>query len=220
MEAPKIRLPGVAQSLQRVHDMLARTLLAALIPVSLVALATLDCSGKIDANALPACSLDGTCTGDCKETVTDCEGAHVLACTCNSAGHAQCPELKKPQCQSDCDALLQGQSACSTEGEKCVAPMQLACVGAPTLYCTCSGGQFYCPAPSTCPTTTPACPPPEVVEPGAPCTGSGLCTTNQHITDCDGKFVGMVQCSCTNGTIGDCTSPPVCSADAGSPDGW
>jgi hypothetical protein len=199
--------------------MLARTL-AALIPVSLVALATLDCGGQIDPNLLPACPSDGTCTSDCKQTVTDCAGAHELACTCDSTGHAQCPELGAPQCQNDCDALMQGQSACSIEGETCVAPMQNSCIDAPTLYCTCESGQFFCPAPPMdCP--KPACPPPDQVKPGATCAGVELCDTTQSVTDCDGNVVGVVECSCVGGTFGDCISPPVpvCVADGGTPDG-
>lgn len=120
---------------------------------------------------------------------------------------------------NDCDSLQNGQTTCSTEGETCAAPMQSACVGAPTLYCTCEGGQFDCPAPPpTCP--EPACPPPDQVTPGGPCNGFMVCDTNQTVTDCDGNTVGVVQCQCAMGSFGECTSPPapVCTFDAGMAD--
>jgi hypothetical protein len=199
--------------------MLARNLAVLALPLALVALASLDCGGKLDTSLLPECSPNGPCSGDCKETVTDCAGTHELACTCDSTGHAQCPELGAPNCQNDCDALMKGASSCSIEGEKCVSPEQVACIDAPTLYCTCKSGQFVCDVPSpNCP--TPACPPPDQVKPGAPCAGYGLCDTNQFVTDCYGNVVGDVQCGCMNGTFGDCIAPPtpICTMDAGSGD--
>jgi len=201
--------------------MLARTL-AVLVP-SVLALATLDCGGKTDTSLLPACPANGTCSGDCKQTITDCAGTHELACACDANGIQQCPELGMPNCQSDCDALMQGHVfTCSNEGEKCESPTQLACLDAPTLYCTCHSGTFVCDQPPSCPSPPSSCPAPDQVKPGAACAGFGTCDTDQQIVDCQGNPVGVVQCSCMGGTIGDCIAPPtpVCTADAGSPDGW
>jgi len=199
-----------------------RKIATAAVPFALVALASLDCGGKLDTSLLPVCPSDGTCSSECKEVVTDCSGTHELACTCDSSGRAICPELGAPNCQNDCDALMQQQKyTCSIEGERCMAPYQTGCMGSPTLYCTCSSGQFVCEVPSDCP-PPPACPPPDQVAPGATCYGFGMCDTNQFVYDCEGNLIGDVQCSCMNGTFGDCISPPTppCAIDAGSADAW
>ena len=198
--------------------MLARTLV--LVPV--LALATLDCGGKTDTTLMPPCPADGTCSGECKQTITDCMGTHELACSCDSNGIQQCDELGMPSCQADCNSLMHGQYTCEAEGEKCESPTQLACLDAPTLYCTCHSGTFVCDEPSpNCPSPPSSCPAPDQVKPGAACTGFATCDTNQEVYDCQGNPVGVVQCSCMNGTIGDCFSPPTppCDADAGPPDG-
>ncbi|HSQ66859.1 MAG TPA: hypothetical protein VLM85_26750 [Polyangiaceae bacterium] len=200
--------------------MLSRNLTVAAFPIVLAALATLDCGGKLDTSLLPACPYDGTCSSDCKQTFTDCSGTHELACTCDATGHAQCPELGAPNCQSDCDALMHGSTTCNIEGEKCPSPEQVACLDAPTLYCTCESGQFVCDVPSpNCP--TPACPPPDQVKPGAACAMSyGMCQSNIAVTDCNGNLVGYEECSCGSNGVYECSSPPMppCAVDAGSAD--
>jgi hypothetical protein len=198
------------------QGMLPKPLLAA-APVVLLA-AALGCGGKVDTSLLPECPANGSCTSDCKQTVTDCAGTHELACTCDPSGVAQCPDPGAPNCQNDCDALMQNPSAsCSIEGEKCLAPMQNSCLNAPTLYCTCVGGTFSCDVPPpNCP--EPVCPAPSQVHYGAPCNGFGLCPTDQTVTDCDGNVVGVVECSCMNGTFGECVAPPMPDCpDAGPP---
>lgn len=202
--------------------MLAKNLAPLTFPLALVAFASLDCGGKMD--GLPACPADGTCSSDCKQTFSDCSGTYDLTCTCDTTGHAQCPELGAPNCQPDCDALMQGTMTCSIEGERCMSPTQLACVDGPTLYCTCESGQFVCDAPNTptCPPPPDACPPSDQVEPGAPCmTGAGTCTSTVWVTDCNGNSVGYYQdCSCNSQGYFECISPPVplCPVDAGPAD--
>jgi hypothetical protein len=191
--------------------------LAFAAPVLVVVAAAIGCGGKVDVSLLPVCPSDGTCTSDCKETVTDCSGTYDLSCTCDATGKAQCPELGMPKCANDCDQLLSNHSAsCSVEGEKCLSPVQDACLGGPTLYCTCESGHFFCDSPPPdC--NQPSCPPPSQVQPGLSCSGMGLCPTDQPILDCDGNVAGYVECSCMGGTFGDCIAPPPPSCIDGGP---
>ncbi len=196
--------------------MLPQKLAFIAVPLALTAFASLDCGGKLDTSLLPVCPSDGTCISECKQVVTDCSGTYDLACNCVN-GQAACPELGAPACQSDCNALMQNhQYTCSIEGERCPSPDQNSCLDAPELFCTCSGGHFACDVPPmNCP--PPSCPSPDQVTPGGSCAGFETCATNQTVLDCDGNVAGYVECTCNNGTFGDCFGPPVppCAVDAG-----
>lgn len=198
--------------------MLARNFVFAALPIAFVAVATLHCGGALDTSLLPDCPSDGSCSSDCKTTVTDCEGSHQLSCACDSSGHAQCPELGAPNCQQDCNSLSQGNRTCSIEGERCASPEQSACVDAPTLYCTCESGEFVCDVPlNKC--GPPPCPPPEQVQPGAACSfGQSLCESSITVSDCNGNVIGNVACSCGTNGFFECETPnpPPCDVDGGS----
>ena len=118
----------------------------------------------------------------------------------------------------DCASLMNDHDySCGTEGERCESPVQDACVGAATLYCTCENGKFVCDVPKMdC--GGPTCPSPDQVKPGAACSYSTVpCASTIPITDCDGNVTGYEQCSCGSNGMYECTSPPTppCAIDAG-----
>ena len=128
-----------------------------------------------------------------------------------------------PQQNSDCDKLLNDHTfSCSVEGEKCLSPAQDSCIDAKTLYCTCESGQFSCEVPSPNGCTTPACPPPDQVKAGDPCSAGELhCPTDFPVTGCDGNVAGYEECSCDFTGMFTCTAPPMppCAMDAGATGG-
>lgn len=195
-----------------------RAVVAALVGAVITAIAALDCGGRVDqASACPA-QLKGACnSGDeCGSTTPDgCGGTTPITCTCTQ-GAWSCPEIGPAQCPSQgCNDASPGQS-CTTNGLRCEALVQPACVNAPRVYCTCMAGRFVCDAPPSC---VNACPPPSTVHDGTACSGNGTttCGGTESYTDCNGFTQQVaVQCRCMNGSFA-CPPifPPPCVSDAG-----
>lgn len=195
--------------------------------LGLFSILSLHCGGRVDSSALPDCptNLVGACPveGTCKQTVTDCAGAHELSCQCDGSRWV-CPQLGAPNCPNECANARQGGS-CSTKNLQCDAATQPVCKG-PMHYkdfCTCDGAHFVCSITDcTEPPPIPMCPPPSAVSNGGSCSVPEGSISCQGVEQCGNGTTAAIDCSCMSGRwfCEAFVDPCADSVDGGSaPDG-
>jgi hypothetical protein len=197
-----------------------RTLGVTVVLGMLGAVLSLDCGGKSDGEAPPACPAvqNGACPsgGVCSVSYTDCHGTSSILCSCTNTQWS-CPLPTPAVCPPPPACTAFDGDSCTTNGQVCSSGVGCA-QGGPSQGpdCTCDGKVFHCPA-IDCPPPM-MCPPPATIHQGGSCSGMmGMqsCSSADPILDCNGKVVGTQDCFCS-GNRWSCPSvSPPCAIDAG-----
>lgn len=175
-----------------------RSLAASLAGLGLLAVLSLHCGGRVDAES-PDCpqNITSACSSgtQCTQHLTDCEGNHALSCSCNG-GVWKCPQLGAPSCPNPCAGATNG-AACSSQGLFCPASVQPPCVTNDRLDgCSCEKGRFVCSATICSEPPLPVCPPPSAVVEGSSCGGPVTC---MGVHQCPQGGSVNVDFDCVNG---------------------
>lgn len=129
---------------------IARRTVTALSAV--LAMAALQCGGKVDGESVPDCPKSGACTSACAIAVESACGSYRTQCDCVD-GRVACAELTgAPTCDPCGMPDIATGVACTGYGTRCPASLQTDCYsGSMSRMCLCDGKTFACePDPPDC----------------------------------------------------------------------